>query len=143
MTPAQLRRRVRKLNPDTPLHKQLEIDLSEGVGFGEAWYRSQQEHWDGWLREYDGPGAYGRAAGTRRDARFVYNHVQCAPMLLWLAEAVGVETALIIAASDAVRAAPERNASQCGALRKVIPWEMIAHRLEPATRWEQVARILK
>ena len=25
-----------------------------------VWYPNQKEHWLGWLREYDGPGAYDR-----------------------------------------------------------------------------------
>jgi hypothetical protein len=25
-----------------------------------AWYRTQKEHWLGWLREYNGPGYYSR-----------------------------------------------------------------------------------
>ena len=32
-----------------------------------VWYRTQKEHWLGWLSQYEGPGAYGRT-GPARDA---------------------------------------------------------------------------
>lgn len=60
MTPRELRRHIKRLNPDTPKHKALEHELGEGVGYRNAWYSSQKEHWLGWLAEYSGPGAYGR-----------------------------------------------------------------------------------
>ena len=85
---ATLREHIKTLDPDTPMHRALEIELGEGVGFGKAWYGSQKEHWLGWLREYNGPGAYGRQTGKSRDAKFAFNHGQCAPMLFWLAEAL-------------------------------------------------------
>jgi hypothetical protein len=56
-----------------------------------VWYTSppQKEHWLGWLREYDGPGAYSRQ-NADRSAELVYNHIVCPPMVLWLGEASGV-----------------------------------------------------
>ncbi|WP_205910816.1 hypothetical protein [Paroceanicella profunda] len=129
MTPKELRRRVGKLDPGTPQHQELAAALREGAGYGKAWYRHQKEHWLGWLAEYDGPGAYGRTPDMSRDARYVYNHIQCAPMLFWLAEALQVEQQKLSAAFDAVLAAPKRNASQCAALRRHIPWEDIEVRL--------------
>lgn len=140
MTPRQLRRHIKRLDPATPRHIELEIALAEGVGFG-AWYSSQKEHWLGWLAEYDGPGAYGRQTGKFRNARYVYNHIQCAPMLLWLAEASDVEEKAIEAAFDAVLAAPKRNATQCSVLRQVIPWSVIASKLEEKAKNSPLARI--
>jgi hypothetical protein len=57
----------------------------------EVWYKSQKEHWLGWLSEYDGPGFYGRKTNGSRSAEYAYNHIVCPPMVLWLAEASGVE----------------------------------------------------
>lgn len=48
------------------------------------WYKTQKEHWLGWLREYHGPSAYGRKNGRRRDAKFAYNHIVEPKMLVWL-----------------------------------------------------------
>jgi hypothetical protein len=129
MNARQLRRKIKRLYADTPRHKHLELALQEGVGFGNAWYGSQKEHWLGWLAEYDGPGAYGRQTGTPRDARYIYNHIQCAPMLFWLAEAVETPTVTLDETFKAVVAAPEKNASQCAALRKVVPWDNIETQL--------------
>ena len=54
------------------------------------WYATQKEHWLGWLSEYHSPGAYGRKSHSRRDARYAYNHIVEAKMLLWLVQAAGV-----------------------------------------------------
>ena len=54
-----------------------------------VWYRTQKEHWLGWLEGYDGPGAYGRTQANR-DAKFAYNHIVEPKMLLWLVDAAGV-----------------------------------------------------
>ncbi len=134
MTPKQFRRKVKLLPPRTSRFRELEIALQEGTGFGGAWYRSQKEHWLGWLSEYDGEGAYGRKTTSGRDARFVYNQSQCAPMLFWLAEAVEIDEKQLEAAFDAVVAAPQRNASQCAALRRLITWDMIEPKLSEF-RW--------
>lgn len=137
MNPRQLRRRIKRLNADTPLHKRLEQALQEGVSFGNAWYGSQKEHWLGWLAEYDGPGAYGRQSGKPRDARYIYNHIQCAPMLFWLAEALDISDETLEGAFDVVVAAPDWNASQCAAFRKLVPWEDVEALLSAGT-WRGV-----
>lgn len=129
----ELRKRIKQLKPNTPHHLRLAHVLQEGAGFGGAWYLSQKEHWLGWLREYDGPGAYGRKVVQGRDARFVYNHGQCAPMLFWLAEASGVDHETLQIAFQAVVSAPSRNASQCGELRKTLPWELVETHLLQCT----------
>lgn len=125
-----LRSKIAQLREDTPLHKKLERTIKVGTGHNGAWYASQKEHWLGWLREYDGPGAYGRSTHSGRDARYIYNHIQCAPMLFWLAEAVEVPEAQLDAAFAAVVKVKPRGASQCGALRKAISWDEIEARID-------------
>lgn len=56
-----------------------------------VWYSSQKKHWLGWLSQYP----WGKSA------EFVYNHLKCAPMLAWLAEATGVSKVELTSASDA------------------------------------------
>lgn len=126
-----LRSKIVRLNQAVPRYRELEKAISDGPS--KAWYSSQKEHWMGWLREYDGPGAYGRATHSGRDARYIYNHIQCAPMLFWLAEAVGVPDAQLDAAFKAVVESKPRGASQCGALRKVIPWDEIETRIDASS----------
>ena len=67
MTPKQLRAKIRKL----PV---WDYDTRGTWG---TWYRSQEEHWRGWLADYDGPGYYNRK-DCNRSAEFVYNHINCA-----------------------------------------------------------------
>jgi hypothetical protein len=83
-----------------------------------VWYSSQKEHWLGWLSHYP----WGKSA------EFVYNHLKCAPMLVWLAEATGVSKAELTKASDAALAALAARvnlSSECAAVRKLIPWRSI------------------
>lgn len=89
-----------------------------------VWYTTQKQHWLGWLGEYEGPGAYGRQTNVKRDARFVYNHVVCPELLLYLARAIPLPVDMVRAAEDA----DQRGTSlmqRAGAIRKVIPWSVI------------------
>lgn len=97
------------------------------------WYRTQKEHWLGWLAEYNTRGAYGRKAGMNRDARFAYNHIVEPKMLLWLISAAGVRPGLVRAAR---KATAERKSmmAQSAAIRRKVPWEEIEGRLWPAKR---------
>ncbi len=124
MTIPELRRHVASLSPAGPHSEALQRAIRERFKKREVWYRTQQEHWLGWLRSYDGPGFYGRRRWDR-DAQFVYNHIQCAPMLLWLAEAAGVPSETIVAAGQAVLTAGARLSSQVAALRHLIPWSAV------------------
>lgn len=90
---------------------------------GKNW-RNQREHLVGWLRELSGPGAYGRKSRSW-DAKAAYNHFQCAPGLLWLGEALGEDPNVVEQAVMEVKAAPVRAASQCAAVRRVIPWSRL------------------
>lgn len=89
-----------------------------------AWYESQKEHWVGWLFHYNSPGAYDRKVTKGRDARFVYNHVVCPGLLAYLADASGVARNLV---RQAKRIADSRGTemSRAGAIRRVIPWELV------------------
>jgi hypothetical protein len=135
MTPKSLRAKINKLQiaaPVTASYGQAlivrEIWSDKGV-----WYSSHKEHWMGWLSEYDGPGAYGRKSWTGRTAEFVYNHIGCPPMLLWLAEAVGVPKKNLLAAKRTALSGGKNRVSHCALIRKTIPWSAIEERLR-ATR---------
>lgn len=89
-----------------------------------TWYKTQKVHWLGWLSEYNGPGAYGRKTGQRRDAKFAYNHIVCPEMLLYLVKAIPLRIELVEAAEKAYQG----NLSlmqKSGAIRKVVPWSEI------------------
>lgn len=89
-----------------------------------VWYKTQKEHWLGWLGEYDGPGAYGRLPGKHRDAKFAYNHIVEPEMLLWLIEAAGVRSDLVKAAKFAC-AQGKSLMQKSGAIRKCVPWSVV------------------
>lgn len=89
-----------------------------------VWYKTQKEHWLGWLREYHGPGAYGRKTGKDRDARFAYNHIVCPEMLLYLIKAVDIRSDLVEAAEKAYQSGSSLM-EKSGAIRKVVPWKEI------------------
>jgi len=131
MTPKGLARKITKLRATRPITAGYERTLvirgvwkSEGV-----WYKSQKEHWLGWLSEYDGPGAYDRKTRRGRSAQFVYNHINCPPMLLWLAEAVAVPKARVLAAKRSALATCKTRGGHCAAIRKIIPWQAIEEQI--------------
>lgn len=92
------------------------------------WYKTQKEHWLGWLKEYHGPGAYGRKGASRRDARFAYNHIVEYRMLLWIIETAGVEPKLVKKAKSVVDDKKTLQANSA-AIRRIVPWEMLANAL--------------
>jgi hypothetical protein len=132
MTPSALAREVRKLSRTCPitiaferiLFKRKLLDpLKEARK-----YSSQQQHWLGWLSEYQGPGYYSRKRWDR-DAKFIYNHVGCPPMLIWLAEASGVPKPKLDKAISAAGSSDQTLGSLCAAIRRTIPWEDVETRL--------------
>lgn len=112
-TPGQLAAAIRKLPADREV-----VDPRK-------WYKTQKEHWLGWLSEYGGPGAYGRNVFDR-DARFAYNHIVEPKMLLWLMSAARVPRRLVTHAKDVhMRLAGKSFAQQSGAIRQIVSWDAI------------------
>jgi hypothetical protein len=131
MTPQQLSAKIRNLRPRVPTTSEFERTLvRRGLWNNDVWYTSQKEHWIGWLREYSGPGYYGRK-NSIRSAEFVYNHIVCPPMVLWLGEASGVQRAQVLEAKRAALSAGPSLTALSAAVRRIIPWEQIESRLKP------------
>jgi hypothetical protein len=132
MTPRLLLRKIKKLRVRAPITASYGRALIvRGVWDDKGvWYTSQKEHWLGWLSEYDGPGAYDRKSWTGRSAQFVYNHIGCPPMLLWLAEAAGVSSTKVLGAKRSALSARGNRATHCALIRRTIPWPMIEERLQ-------------
>lgn len=129
MTVPELLAAIRRLPSDPP------------VDDPRKWYRTQKEHWIGWLEEYDGPGAYDRKATSPTDAKRVYNRIVEYRMLLWLAEAAGVDPSKVREArSQAATATSLQQAS--GRVRRLIPWEDVQAALA-ARRRGPIARLLR
>ncbi|CAM3260289.1 hypothetical protein TSHO111613_13400 [Tsukamurella hominis] len=120
MTPAELRAVVLSLPARQPITDEYERWPTPS----NTWYEHQQQHLDGWLNEYNTPGAY-RRTRLDGDARDFYQHFRCVAGLLWLAEALGIDQALLRDAIVDVIAAGANPSSQCGAFRRRVPWTMV------------------
>lgn len=120
---------VERQTCNAPMTKRLEDALLIGPGYGSAWYSSQREHCIRWLAEYHTSGPYGRKPVQRTPAKVVYGRVNCPPMVFWLAETFSVDETYLRAAHNAALVAPRIQASQAGAIRAALPWELIFPRL--------------
>lgn len=117
MSIAELIRVIEKLPSDQP------------VDDPQVWYKTQKEHWLGWLNNYDGPGGYGRQPGKQRDARYVYNHVVDPYLLLYLFDALDLPPDVIAY----VELACERGKTlmeKSGFIRKIVPWSAVFQSIE-------------
>ena len=86
---------------------------------------NEREHMVRWFRanRTTGSDSYSRKKGNT-SAKTCYQRLNNAASLLWIAEAVGVDRETVERAYDAaVEAGDYRRA--CGAIRKVIPWEIV------------------
>jgi hypothetical protein len=70
MKPIVLPAHIRPLPEYLPRTRAMEEAIGVGVGFDDAWYRSQKEHWLGRLSEYDVPGASGRSSESPRTTAY-------------------------------------------------------------------------
>ena len=123
ITPADLARKIRKLEAWLPLTDEFN-PVSDRCQLSRPWYKTQKQHWIGWLSEYSGPGAHG-ATNRKYLGEYAYNRIVCPYMLLWLAEASGVPKAKVVAAKRSAEFAGSYFAAQSAAIRKIIPWQMI------------------
>jgi hypothetical protein len=111
----ELLRAVRRLPPRMP--SDLPIDS----------YDTHQDHWIGWLREYNGPGYYGRSDTTITDARTVYQRFQCGPSILWLLAAGGESPLLIRSTTKEMQLRGNGRAqTEAKIVRDRHPWERAA-----------------
>ena len=133
MTPSQLAKQISLLPATVPITVQFEKDLTAlGMWNSEkesCKYTTQKGHWRGWLRGYSGAGFYHRTSGQLRTAEYVYNHIMCPPMLLWLPEAAGVSKATVLSAKKSALSVKQTFPSQCAAIREIIPWKMVENAL--------------
>ena len=86
---------------------------------------TEREHMVEWFKsnETKGYGSYSRQI-PNKSARRCYNGLMNAASLLWIAEAVGIDESTVKHAYEAAVAAGDYRKA-CGAIRKVITWDMI------------------
>lgn len=112
VTISQLIQAISRLPSDPP------VDSSQ------TWYRTQKEHWLGWLGDYEGPGAYKRKTGVKRDAKYAYNHIVCPELLMYLIRAISLKKELVEAAEKAYQTGSSQM-EKSGAIRKAVPWSEV------------------
>ena len=117
-TAAEFAKLLKRKQPHYPISEHY-----NGSDYSKAWYNSQKQHILGWLKQYEGPGAYQRKS-RGLTAKHFYNHFACAQGLLWLAEALGETPEIVEQASQAARVKHHPSA-QCAAIRAIIPWTRI------------------
>jgi hypothetical protein len=134
-TPAQLRKAIARLSSASPLTdrfstrwRALRRSGGEQREKRSVWYSTQQEHWDGWLRGYEGPGAYGRVNWSR-SAEFVYNHVVNPQMLVYVAEAAGIERDALETAIEGALTNRATMSAMSGAVRRAVRWSALKQAL--------------
>jgi len=91
-------------------------------------YTTQKQHWLGWLKDYDGPGYYGRLSNKKRDAKFAYNHIVEPKMLDWIIEASGTKPELA-GSVRSIMATTGSMQQKSSAIRKLVPWADLASKL--------------
>jgi len=107
----------------------LEQEIRIGTGFHGKWYRSQKEHWLGYV-------GYKRALwatqGKNYDmekAKSNWRRTHCFPLLFWLAECAGVDSDLLERAEVAARTVAtvigSDHPSHGKAAREELPWLVV------------------
>jgi len=129
ITIKQFRDAIKKLPEDDPRPR-------EGI-----WYRTQKEHWLGWLKEYNGPGAYNRK-GWSRNAKFAYNHIVCSGLLVYLIKAIPLNAETIQKVEETCKLQSTEMA-KAGAIRKIVPWKVIYESLWKNTVISVMGKFLK
>ncbi len=86
---------------------------------------TEKEHMVIWFRsnETKGSGSYSRN-NPNKSARKCYNSLMNAASLLWIAEAVGIDELTVKKAYEAAAKSGDYRRA-CGAIRKIITWDMI------------------
>ncbi len=133
-TPQQLRRAIARLSPYSPITEKFTVQWAKlGSKCGQLppkkpWWKTQQEHWLGWLKGWNGPGYYGRK-DWNHSAEFVYNHIVNPGMLIYLIEGAKVHENHIRKAIRTALANASSMASMSSAIRRIIPWWIVEHNL--------------
>ena len=135
---------LKRLPPHPPVTTEYESRHRQGSHDERTSYSNQRDHMVGWMSEMNGSGAYGRK-GRNRTAKAAYNSLRCAPALVWIAEALEEDSAVVRSAVSAADAAGPSISSQCGAIRKVVPWDRIEELIalqQPAQRSSRVGQLM-
>lgn len=123
------------LPEETKRLEEMQNILKVGPTHGKAKYRSQKEHWMGWLADHSNAGFYERKNPKNHTAKSIYNAIGCSPMLFWLVETVGLPDRQTQQAFESVTLGEKPPLakymrSQCAQIRRIAPWVDIVNILK-------------
>jgi hypothetical protein len=96
---------------------------------GPLFPKSQKDNWIAWLVGYD---EFPRK-NPKRNAQVVYNALNNANYIIWLAAAAGVDQMVVKRAIQCV-AQQKKRETQAAAARAVLPWSLVVKHLEQPTK---------
>ena len=123
-----LKHRVAAFQDYLPRTDALEKRIKIGVGYHDKWYRSQREHWLGWIVAHEFKTQKRGETPDSVPAEKLWSRLHCIPMIFWLAEAAGLDQSVLEAAELAavVATEPDDQKMDCpehgGAMRAVLRW---------------------
>ncbi|MEM8840341.1 MAG: hypothetical protein AAGD47_01060 [Pseudomonadota bacterium] len=127
---------------EPPRTKALEQKIQIGAGFHDKWYRSQKEHWLGWLTAKSRENELDEKTF---DPPRIWSGLKCSPMLFWMAEVAGAEASVLdrleTVSIEAARVKPQDGNPHGVAFRKILPWPKVEELLpaRPGIQTEEVA----
>lgn len=129
VTQSQLKRIIAAAPANLPRTDALQQRIKIGVGFHNKWYRSQKEHWLGWIVFQELTARQKQREVSEILAKERWAGLNCIPMMFWLAETVGIDVQtldLVEKVADAESLKKPCDCPQHGkAMRQVLPWEKI------------------
>lgn len=129
-----LRRYVAGYEESPPRTLALEQRIRIGTGFHKKWYRSQKDHWLGWILVQECKAIEKGKEPQETDAEGVWKRLKCSPMMFWLAEASGVSSEFLDLA--------ERNAVEAS---RINPKDGLPHgdMIRGAIIWHQLVEVIQ
>jgi hypothetical protein len=117
-------------SPDfLPRTDKLEKQIKIGVGYHKKWYRSQREHWLGWIVAKELECELKWEEPSALIAKRTWTCLNCMPMMFWLAEAAQVDNVILDRAERTAIAAASTTPHDCPphgkAIREAISWHEI------------------
>lgn len=122
-TTAEFARLLRRLPPHLPISDEFEQRRCDGRP---SRWDSQRTHMTSWFeaQSTQGDGAYTRET-PNTSARRAYGRLQCPEAMVWIAEALGAEPALVHEAVEAMESADDRRV-RSRLFRQFVPWTLVA-----------------
>lgn len=119
-------RKICMLSIDTPLANKYDEEYGQRTG---RWWSCQREHLTVWALHYPTKGKDNFTHEPSNSSKKIYNHFGRPETLLWLAEALGVDSKLIEEVIGEI--SNHSNAStRCKIIREYIPFERILKLLD-------------